>query len=84
MGAIIACESSFFTMPFDGGSVQSVLMYYLCTKVGGELTIANFVEEESGFMKLAQWIDLKDIGALKFSNSVDSVKIIQEAVKKIS
>lgn len=59
------------------------LMYFLVKKTGGKLSAANFDEHEKKYLSLAQWVDMKDIGKIKFYNSIgkDNVKLIKQAIK---
>lgn len=80
-GKIVACENSFFMLPFKGGTVHSILMYYLCEIVGGEISTDYFDEHEREYADKPEWIDISELGKIKFYNSVDSVKVINEAVR---
>jgi len=81
IGRVIACENSFFKLPFTGNYVHSILMYFLCDNNGGVLTTNNFAENEKKYADMPEWIDLDNIDKIKFCNSVDSVKIIKDAIK---
>ena len=81
---IVACESNFFKLPYGKGDRQycnSILMYYVCEKIGGELSIAHFDEHEKEYADMPEWVDLDDLEKIKFYNSVDSVAIIKRAIK---
>ena len=41
----------------------------------------KFDEDEKKYADLAQWIEVRDVGKLKFYNSVDSPKLIRGAYK---
>lgn len=85
MGEILACENSFFKLPYDSdGFVHSILMYFLCERTGGELTTENFDEYEKKYADMPEWISLDEVESVRFHNSVDSVKIIREAVDKLN
>lgn len=82
VGKVVACENSFFKLPFgEDKFVHSILIYYLCKRVGGELTIENFDEHEKEYADMPEWISIENIENIKFYNSVDSVKIIKEAME---
>lgn len=78
---LIACEEDFFKMPHNDECVQSILLYYLCRKVGGKLSTANFDEHEKKYADMPEWVDLKKAKKIKFYNPVDSVEIIKKALK---
>ncbi|HIP49912.1 MAG TPA: NUDIX domain-containing protein [Candidatus Pacebacteria bacterium] len=83
-GKVVACETSFFKLPHvDDEYCNSILMYYLCKRVSGELSIENFDEHEKGYADMPEWISLDDLEKIKFYNSIDSIKIIKEAIKII-
>lgn len=81
INSVVACENSFFKLPFTGKLVQSILMYYLCEVTGWELTTKNFDAHEKEYADLPEWINLDDIGKIKFYNSIDSIKIIKDAIR---
>jgi ADP-ribose pyrophosphatase YjhB (NUDIX family) len=75
---IIACENSFFKLPFKGSYVQSILMYYFCKIVGGKLSTDFFSGHENEYVQKAEWIEIKNIGKIKFYNSIDNKKIFEK------
>ena len=76
---VIACEQSFFFAKWRKEKWNNIVIYYLCKKTGGKLSIKNFDEHEKQYAKLAEWIDITDIEKIKFYNPVDSVAIIKKA-----
>ena len=74
---IISCENSFFKLPGSGKPVQSILIYYQCELIGGEITTDYLSEDEKKYARKAEWVNLFDIKKIKFYNSIDSVKIIE-------
>src|SRR3989344_4219671 len=81
---LIACESSFFYPKYSKLSTQpanTVLIYYTVTLVKGRLSTDGFDETEKAYAKIAEWIDLDKIEALKFLNPVDSVAIIKRVIE---
>jgi len=58
-----------------------VLNYFLIEKVGGELSIENFDEEEKEYASMPEWIELEKIDQIKFYNSIDAVEVIKKAKK---
>ena len=79
-GEIIACESNFFIHPTNGKPYHCLLAYYLCKNIGGEISIQHFAEDERGYAKKAEWVDISRIESLKFYNPMDCVRIIQKAL----
>jgi len=80
-GNIVACESNFFTSDLSKKSANFILTYFLVNKIDGEISIDNIDTEESRYIDMPEWIDLKDIDKIKFYNNVDSPKLIREAIK---
>ncbi|MBI3291176.1 NUDIX domain-containing protein [Candidatus Falkowbacteria bacterium] len=76
---LVSCESRFFIGIFSKKPFNSILMYYLCQKVGGQLSKDNFAGNEKDYLDMPEWINLKDIDKIKFYNSVDSPAIINKA-----
>lgn len=82
-GEIVHCESDFFVHPITGKPEHSILIYYVCTNVHGEISSVGFDENEKKYSKKAEWIDLSRVSELKFYNPVNSVEIIEKAMKII-
>jgi 8-oxo-dGTP pyrophosphatase MutT (NUDIX family) len=78
---ILECRHDFWLTPFKKEHCNSILMYYKCEKIGGEISIAGFDEHEKQYAGMPEWIDIKDVDKLKFYNPVDSVAIIHKALK---
>jgi ADP-ribose pyrophosphatase YjhB (NUDIX family) len=78
---IVACEHSFFLLPNVNIPVSSILIFYVCKVVDGEITDAYFDEYEKKYAKKAEWISLNKLGEIKYINSVNSLEIIHKALK---
>lgn len=83
VGEIVHAETSFFVLPNVTRPVNSILMYYICKKVGGEISDKNFDKFEKEYASKAQWIELEKVESLKFLNSIDTVNVIEKAKKII-
>lgn len=81
---VVCCESNFFYAQTSKEYFHSILIYYLCEKVGGELSMDNFDEYEKEYADMPEWIDLKDVDKLKFYNSIDSLDVLDKAIKVIN
>jgi 8-oxo-dGTP diphosphatase len=81
VGRLVGCGDAFFTTPFENRHTHSILLYRLCRIESGELSTAFFDEDEKRYAQMAEWIDLESVSGLIFCNSIDSVRIIREAVK---
>ncbi len=83
-GKIIYCGSSLYYSLNRKQYWNCQLMYFWVKKIGGKLSKENFDDKEKEYADLAEWIDIKKIGKIKFYNSLGnsgSVKIIKEALK---
>lgn len=80
VGKIVTCETSFFKGN-ERTFWHSLLLYYTCEIVGGELSIDGIDEKEKEYTHdLPEWVPLADIEKIKFYNSVDSLEIIRKAL----
>ncbi len=60
------------------------LFYFLVKKTGGKLSKKNLDDDEEKYADTAEWIDMKNIGRIKFYNTLGSqgsVKLIKKAIK---
>lgn len=80
-GKFVHVGESFFTHPNTKKHYHTLLMYFLGEDVSGDKSIAHLSEDEKIYVREAQWIPLADLPKLKFYNSVDSVGIIETAMK---
>lgn len=78
---VIYSIEDFHKMHSTGRCVHSILVYYLCKKIGGKLSTANFDEHEKKYADMPEWIDLKKAKKIKFYNPIDSVSLIKKALK---
>lgn len=61
---------------------HSLCLYYLCTPLSGELSLAGFDEFEQAHLGMAEWIDLADIEAIPAIGSIDFRPIVVAAIKE--
>lgn len=81
VGAIVTCENSFFEIPFKKKFIQSIMIYYLCNVIGGDISKEGFDEYEKKCADLPEWFDLKNVDDIKFiHNSVDRKIILKKAI----
>lgn len=80
----VGCTDSFFVWePGDAINrrvYHSVLVYYLCEKVGGELSVDGFDTREREYAKLAEWVQLSEVDTMQQASSVDFVPYIRKAM----
>ncbi len=56
-------------------------VYYIVKKLSGRISTENFADSEKHYIEAAEWVDLRKIKKVKFYNSVDSLRIIAEAIR---
>lgn len=57
---------------------HSVMIYYLCRKVSGEISIDGFDEHEKQYAKAAEWIPLSELDQITPAASYDWREIVSE------
>ncbi len=80
-GEILLCESDFFIHPMTKKPYHTILAYYLCNDMKGEIPDANFDALEKQYAKKAEWVDMSKIKGLKFYNPIDSAALIERVFK---
>ncbi len=71
----------FFTHPNGDRHFHSVLMYFTCKDIKGELSAEGVNEREKIYVREAQWMPVSDVAGLKFYNQVDSPALIRMAAE---
>jgi len=71
----------FFFAPYSKKYFHSILAYYLCDILGGEISDEGFDKDEKEYAKKAEWIDIDKVSKLKFFNPVDSPAITEKALR---
>ncbi len=77
---LLGVESNLFKLPDGTQCVHSVLLYYACDFVDGELSVDGFDEYEQINAELAEWVDLDTIDSWQLASSVD----FRPYIKKIA
>ena len=60
-GEVLACESDFFIHPVSKKPYHTILAYYLCKNIHGEISDKYFDESEKQYAKKAEWVDIAKI-----------------------
>lgn len=81
INGVVACKDSFFMLPQNRGPVHSILIYYLGEVLGGKSAVVSLGEYEKEYAGNPEWVDLVEIGKIKFTSTVDNVEIIGRAMK---
>lgn len=75
-------RSCFFTFAHDATpepvSVQSVLLYYACEFVGGELSTDGFDEYEKAYARMAVWFPIAELDSIELASSEDWRDIVRQ------
>lgn len=74
---LLHIEDDFFIHPARKTPHHSILMFYECALMGGELSDDGFSDHEREWSKKAEWIPLTDIQSIRFMNPIDSVALIR-------
>lgn len=74
---IIFANNSFFKLPFGGKFVHSIHMYYLCEKVGGELSTDYLDDQEKKYADHPEWVDLNDVPNIKICSSIKASEVLE-------
>ncbi|MFC1623422.1 NUDIX hydrolase [Patescibacteria group bacterium] len=80
MGELVWCEDSFY-VSHRGEKMHSILIYYTCDVVGGELSIDDIAESEGEYIGMPEWVPIDEVENLKFYNSIDTVEVIKKALE---
>lgn len=70
---LIAVHSNFFKMPYaeDNDFAQTLMVYYACDYVGGELSTDGFDEHEKHYADMPEWYPLDKLDDLNVASSHD-------------
>lgn len=74
--------SSFFTHEHQGETQhrQSLLLFFVCDYIGGELSIDGLTEDEKPVVEMAEWIPLADLDSVVAGSTFDWVSIVKEVL----
>jgi len=81
VGQPIFSKDNFFKKAMREKFVHSILLYYTATVIGGEASKDFIQGVENEFMGMPEWIPLSEIKNIKFYNAVDSIALIEKAIK---
>ncbi|MFA7310188.1 MAG: NUDIX domain-containing protein [Candidatus Paceibacterota bacterium] len=81
-GELLHVGEQFFTHPNTENHYQTLLLYFTCASIQGDISMQHLTEDEKIYVREAQWVPLEKIAELKFYNPVDSAHLIELASKK--
>jgi 8-oxo-dGTP diphosphatase len=80
---LLGVDTSFFKLPREGSEfVQSLMFYYSCTYVGGELSTDGFDEWEKQYAEASEWIEIKELDTITVGSSNDFRPYIKQALSR--
>jgi 8-oxo-dGTP pyrophosphatase MutT (NUDIX family) len=77
----VAAASQFFVWPTAAAPTEfyeTILMYYTCDFVGGELSVDGFDEYEKEYAEIAEWYSLAKLDDLQVASSHDWRPVVQK------
>lgn len=79
---IVKVATSFYKpykpKPGQPQSVQSIMMYFVCTHKGGELSTDGFDEYEKEYARMPEWLPLEKLDEITIASSVDWRPFVKE------
>jgi len=63
---------------YRGKTYHSILVYYACRKIGGELSTDGFDEQEKHYAEVAEWVPIDRLDSLDMPSTVDCKGIIKD------
>ena len=76
---LLYVTDDFFIHPITQKAYHTILIYYLCEYVEGQISTKGFDKGEQQYAKKAEWINISETQNLKFYNPIDSHSLIQKA-----
>ncbi|MCA9327026.1 NUDIX domain-containing protein [Candidatus Saccharibacteria bacterium] len=79
---MVGAHSNFFKLPTHNNDrfVQSILMYYRCSFVGGELSMDGFDEFEKEHGDMPEWLPLAELDTIQLASSFDWRAFVRRAL----
>jgi 8-oxo-dGTP diphosphatase len=81
IGALGVESNLFAAVHEDGKFYHSILIYYACKVVGGELSTAGFDEYEKKYAAMAQWVPIENLPSITLASSIDFRDYVYKAQK---
>ena len=79
---LLAVRDNIFKVTFSEpqDTFHSVMVYYLCKPIGGELSVDGFDEHEKNYAKLAEWVPLDRLDDITPASSYDWREIVRQVI----
>ncbi len=81
MDKVVHCQSSFYINSSSNKPFNAVVIYFLCHKVGGELSLDHVDDSEKAYIGMPEWIEISQLAKLKFYNPIDSPAVVRETLR---
>lgn len=80
---LLAVKNSFFKVIHTSPPLhnQTLMIYYKCKYVGGELSTDGFDEFEKKYAKLAEWFPIAELDTIKVAHSYDWLELVQKVAQ---
>jgi 8-oxo-dGTP diphosphatase len=79
VGEVLDAQSTFFTFNHEGGeSYQTIMLFYACEFLGGELSTDGFDEYEKEYTRMAEWVPLTELKNIQVASSFNWRKTVQK------
>jgi 8-oxo-dGTP diphosphatase len=73
-------ESFFWDSHFSQNAYHSLVFYFECEFVGGELSTVGFDEAEKQYAEIAEWIPIDKLDDLGIASSIDYRPFVKQAL----
>jgi len=79
----VSFASNFFklTASSKGAHIQSLLLYYQCDLVGGELALDHLPEEDRPFHAMPEWVPIDDLPTIRLASSYDWRPLVERLAR---
>lgn len=77
---LVHVAEDFFVSIAQQRKLQSILLYYTCKDISGEISTDYLDGNEKLHMQAAEWVPLDRIDEVKFYNAVESPTLIRKAL----
>lgn len=79
---LLTMRDNFFKVTFrePQETWHSVMMYYICEKVGGEISTEGFDENEKSYARMAEWVPLDQLADIMPAASFDWRTLVEQVL----
>ena len=79
---LLTMRDNFFKVTFrePQETCHSVMMYYVCEKVGGEISTEGFDENEKSYARMAEWVPIDQLADIMPAASFDWRTLVEQVL----